>query len=141
MSDRACAKCLRTKPLTDFYVKSKVKGTYGSYCKPCSAERHREYYLENKTYYFSKNKRKRQRAATLIDGLKNRPCADCKRKYPPYVLDFDHLPGREKTANLAQLRSHAGVARINKEAAACEVVCANCHRIRTHKRKLLVGVT
>ena len=49
------------------------------------------------------------------------------------ILDFDHL--RDKKYNISRM-IHDGFpwAAIKKEIAKCEVVCANCHRIRTHKR-------
>ena len=61
-------------------------------------------------------------------------CMDCKGSYPGYAMDFDHVRGT-KTANLAQmLTSGYGIETIKAEIAKCELVCANCHRIRTYKR-------
>ncbi|GAA3647205.1 hypothetical protein GCM10022202_03230 [Microbacterium marinilacus] len=48
------------------------------------------------------------------------------------VLEFDHLPGKEKLFDIA--RGVGGSTRswkaIEAEIAKCEVVCANCHRRR-----------
>jgi hypothetical protein len=54
------------------------------------------------------------------------------------VLDFDHL--KDKKYNISRM-IHDGFswAEIKKEISKCEVVCANCHRIRTHDR--LTGTT
>ena len=59
-------------------------------------------------------------------------CIDCGNKNP-IVLDFDHL--KDKKYNVSRM-IHDGFswAAIKKEIAKCEVVCANCHRIRTHER-------
>jgi len=65
--------------------------------------------------------------------LKDRPCADCGVKYPPYVMDFDHVRGT-KTSNLNLARYHSR-SWIDREVAKCDVVCANCHRERTHNRR------
>ena len=74
---------------------------------------------------------KRQRLTALIDSLKDRPCADCGESYPPYVMDFDHVRG-EKKFNLTSMKaSSSSEAAILAEAEKCDVVCANCHRIRT----------
>jgi hypothetical protein len=47
-------------------------------------------------------------------------------------MDFDHV-GEDKLMNIAKM---AGLswARIEAEIAKCEVVCSNCHRIRTWQR-------
>jgi hypothetical protein len=59
-------------------------------------------------------------------------CLDCGVTNP-IVLDFDHL--HDKKYNISRM-IHDGFswAAIKKEIAKCEVVCANCHRIRTHNR-------
>jgi hypothetical protein len=49
-------------------------------------------------------------------------------------MDFDHVRG-EKTVNLARLRnSRSAWAKLVAEIEKCEVVCSNCHRIRTRMR-------
>ena len=62
------------------------------------------------------------------------PCVDCKVQYPYYVMDFDHVRGR-KQKNVMELVPSLSKKKIDEEIAKCEVVCSNCHRIRTHIRK------
>jgi len=62
------------------------------------------------------------------------PCLDCKVSYPYYVMDFDHVRGR-KQKNVMELINTLSKKKIDEEIAKCEIVCSNCHRIRTHKRK------
>lgn len=59
-------------------------------------------------------------------------CVDCGEKNH-IVLDFDHI--RDKKYNVSRM-IHDGFSwkAIVKEIKKCEVVCANCHRIRTHNR-------
>jgi len=73
------------------------------------------------------------RVAAEIDRIKARPCADCGRSYPPFVMDFDHVNGT-KNFCIARARGGAALRRILAEVAKCEVVCANCHRARTQAR-------
>jgi hypothetical protein len=47
---KVCARCHKSKPLTDFYKRSKSKDGYGIYCKPC-------HLLSNSLYRF-KNREK-----------------------------------------------------------------------------------
>lgn len=70
-----------------------------------------------------------------IQDLKSRtPCMDCKESYPYYVMDFDHVRGR-KHKNVMELIPTLSKKKIDEEIAKCEIVCSNCHRIRTHSRK------
>jgi len=53
------------------------------------------------------------------------------------VFEFDHLPGSEKANNVSWLaKMGRSVEKLMAEIAKCEVVCANCHRIRTHSGTL-----
>jgi hypothetical protein len=61
-----------------------------------------------------------------------RGCADCGYNKDPVALDFDHLDN--KKYNIAHMRHHS-IELIIEEMEKCEVVCANCHRIRTVDRK------
>lgn len=94
---------------------------------------HKKHYAENKPYYRAKTKRIQQEVRDFIQKSKERPCADCGNSYPPYVMDFDHLPRFTKTGLLSNDRIW-GMNKAKEEVAKCEVVCANCHRERTHRR-------
>lgn len=53
----------------------------------------------------------------------------------PQALDFDHLPGFPKTRDVSQMVYANKWEPIEAEIAKCEVVCANCHRVRTESRR------
>lgn len=62
------------------------------------------------------------------------PCKDCGEKLHFSQMDFDHI-GDNKKINIAKLANSAvSIKELKKEIAKCEVVCANCHRLRTWKR-------
>lgn len=61
-------------------------------------------------------------------------CADCGYNERPEALDFDHLPGMVKSFPIGPSMTRS-LESLLAEAAKCEVVCANCHRIRTADRK------
>lgn len=49
-------------------------------------------------------------------------------------MDFDHVSG-EKIGCLATLAdARYKLEKLKEEIAKCEIVCANCHRVRTWKR-------
>lgn len=100
---------------------------------PRTREQDRIYQRE----YRKRPDRQRQRAKerlpkqTIVKDAKNVPCADCGESYPSYVMDFDHVRG-VKTFNIAWGVRNATTAALLAEIAKCDVVCSNCHRIRTH---------
>jgi predicted HNH restriction endonuclease len=49
-------------------------------------------------------------------------------------MQWDHLPGVEKLASVAELYGYSRD-RVLAEIAKCELVCANCHAVRTYRRK------
>lgn len=64
-------------------------------------------------------------------------CADCGlRPEVLEVLEFDHT-GNDKEHDVARL-VHRGssLKQLQKEIEKCELVCANCHRVRTVRRRM-----
>lgn len=84
--------------------------------------------LERKREYW------RSQARTL-DRLRDRPCADCAGRFPSCAMDFDHRDPGSKLNAVTRMIGRAGTARILEEAAKCDIVCANCHRLRTFERR------
>jgi hypothetical protein len=95
----------------------------------------RRYYARNRDVYRDRNRRKREWMRTILRECKSRPCADCGGVFPFYVMDFDHREGEEKTAHVAMLVNMMSIKRLLDEIAKCDLVCANCHRVRTYKRE------
>ncbi len=62
-------------------------------------------------------------------------CADCgMRSEHSEIYDFDHRDPSKKVASVATLITKGTWEDFLAEIAKCEVVCANCHRIRTRAR-------
>lgn len=59
-------------------------------------------------------------------------CQDCGLHFPYYVMEFDHTRG-EKTSTVTSMCS-CNRDKLLAEIAKCDLVCANCHSIRTHQR-------
>lgn len=61
-------------------------------------------------------------------------CADCGLRHKESsVYDFDHVRGR-KLFNVGGFSSRT-LKQVKAEIKKCDVVCANCHRVRTADRK------
>ena len=135
---KRCAMCKQTKPLSEFNVHRGRKDGLQPQCRECSRARSRRYYAENRDKHLEviRARRARERATNqdlMLAFLATRACVDCGET-DVCVLEFDHL--RDKTCNVSTM-VHRGVrwALIVEEIAKCEVVCANCHRRRTHARQ------
>jgi hypothetical protein len=136
MDERKCARCGQVKPLHDFGKKKRRPNDYQSYCRPCQSEYHREHYRKNKDAYLASVRRRFGRLQVLLRAAKDKPCADCGVRYPYYVMDLDHREGVEKIGPLAHFLKKHSIRLLVAEIAKCDVVCSNCHRERTHQRKL-----
>ena len=71
-----------------------------------------------------------------VEALKRLPCTDCGNTFPTICMDFDHLPLYTKSKAISNAVRKYSFDRLKGEIAKCELVCSNCHRVRTEKRRL-----
>ena len=94
----------------------------------------KEWYQKNKNLTLERSKSSREKRKKIISDYKeSHPCIDCNTYYPHYVMDLDHVSG-EKIAKVSDMVRTHSLNKIWEEINKCELVCANCHRERTHKR-------
>ena len=94
----------------------------------------RKYYEKNKTAQLGRNKSKKDQIRSYIKQYKEfHGCMDCGGKFPSYVLDLDHRDPNDKVCTPSQLANGNSWAKMLEEIKKCDVVCANCHRKRTHE--------
>jgi|GWRWMinimDraft_12_1066020.scaffolds.fasta_scaffold124887_1 hypothetical protein len=67
--------------------------------------------------------------------LKSKPCTDCGGFFPLCCMDFDHNKGVKSYNVGSMFAHHYSKELIQTELDKCELVCSNCHRIRTRDRK------
>lgn len=121
---RICSTCKLSELETEFTPKGKL-------CRECNKEYQRGHYKRNKAAYKDKSKQHRENLRKVLEEKKSHPCTDCGCSYPPCVMDFDHLyDKKDKVSNL--VRDQVSVNTLLEEISKCELVCSNCHRIRTH---------
>lgn len=65
---------------------------------------------------------------------KSAPCMDCGVTYHPCQMDFDHREGVDKVAGVNQIIKNGNWEDALAEIAKCDLVCSNCHRLRTQNR-------
>lgn len=142
---RICGGCRESKPETEFAFKNKVTGTRATRCRACVRAYSAVHYEANKSVYIERAKRNNKRTIArkreIVASLRTQPCTDCGNCYPPVCMEFDHRQGRTITGKaspetIAMMKNDKNsVSRLEEELQKCDLVCRNCHAIRTASRK------
>jgi hypothetical protein len=130
---KKCKRCNVPKSKKMFNKNAQAKDGLFDWCRECQKEHFSDYYEKNKDRLLSEDKVTRRKRQSEIEQIKNKPCADCGMTYPSYVMDFDHVRG-QKSFVVSQFGNMAWKT-VLKEIRKCDVVCSNCHRIRTFTRR------
>jgi hypothetical protein len=158
MDMKTCTVCHHEKPLTDefFYRDSpsiRTKDGFKGRCKECAKSKTREW---EATYtashgechntaqarknpqqlesYAQRKSKRIEELITWVDEVKAKaPCLDCGGIFDPVCMDYDHVRGEKKFSVCQMVRMAYSREAIMDEIAKCDLVCANCHRIRTWK--------
>jgi hypothetical protein len=130
---KLCRKCGEVKPVEDFHRSG--RDGYQAWCKPCRRADAARHYQQNLMRRRAQNRRGQAEFLRWYVGLKaGKPCADCGQSFHPAAMQWDHLPGLTKKHTLAELRTRRSRERVLDEIENCELVCANCHAVRTFRR-------
>jgi hypothetical protein len=126
----SCAKCGESKPEGEFH---RSRTGQFSYCGNCRRAYDRRYYAERgKAARLARVRVWRGEARAWMAALKEgRACADCGEVFPPFVMHWDHLPGHLKIGEISAMVGNRRRDVVLEELAKCELVCANCHVMRT----------
>ena len=117
---KVCSTCKKEKPLGDFILRgSKRPGQYQASCNECRKE------------IMTKKKR---HISELVKRWKLRKgCQRCGFKAEHSCqLDIDHIVPKRSAGNDRQaINTSWCKSRLKKELSKCQVLCANCHRLKT----------
>lgn len=80
-------------------------------------------------------KRRREQMDLLIRIRELTPCMDCGKQFPVCAMEFDHRNSDEKSALVSQMAGRVGIRTLLEEIAKCDIVCTNCHRDRSFRRR------
>jgi hypothetical protein len=134
---RNCYRCGELKPVEEFAWRRRAEGERDTFCRPCRSAYGKEHYAANRTVYIEqariqKERLQLERTRYLLDYFQRHPCLDCGED-DPVLLEFDHL--RDKLFSIGQELTRRSWPSILAEIEKCDVVCANCHRRRTARRR------
>jgi hypothetical protein len=91
------------------------------------------YYRQNRAREIARVTRRQRAALEFLRDLRRVPCEDCGGTFEPYQMDFDHRDPTAKLFGLTWPRALlASRQRLLEEVAKCDIVCANCHAVRTY---------
>ena len=113
-------------------------GQRSSHCKPCKRKYDREYHKNRcptkKAIKIEKIAlKKKQTMQSIINYLKLNPCTVCGESRTA-TLQFDHRNPEEKIGDISTMMYSVSNAKLWSEIAKCDVLCANCHAIKTSKQ-------
>lgn len=134
-----CFDCCIDKNELDFPINGNNRRNK---CRDCFNHQRRYYYHNGGGKVVDGARARRNRPLSKkkireeIDGYKEKNCCvDCLNYYPHYVMDFDHLIREDKFENISKMTNSRYSSRaIKEEMKKCNLVCANCHRIREYNR-------
>lgn len=135
---KQCSVCKEIKPISAFSRRGNKgweRHALKSNCNDCRYKTIKRCYDKDKERVRERSRQRRQELRELLQQAKTKPCADCGITYPYYVMDFDHRPDETKHFKLASASRWHSREKLLTEVKKCDVVCANCHRIRTFERK------
>lgn len=154
METKYCSKCKTEKLFSEFHKRKDRKCGLATHCKDCSHQRYNDWRIKNKqrrkenlAVWVEENperarvnwrnyeNKKRRELVEYIQSVKNHPCLDCGKSFPPFAMDFDHRPDEKKYKCVSAMAgSRCSLEAIQAEIEKCDIVCAVCHRIRTWNR-------
>src|SRR5436190_17298325 len=131
-----------TKAEREAYLSGKADSLYASHIRAGGTRRGKRVHtlgmpqamdLARKTWISFIHKQYAQSRQDFIEWLKSIPCQDCHQCFPPECMDFDHRDGESKLGIIATMKTLL-IDKLQAEVMKCDLVCSNCHRIRTRKR-------
>lgn len=135
-----CCTCKTEKPDTEFGKDRSRQTGFSARCIACCAvsrdklrakDYYKRYAKRNKTRIRRYRNEKRTEKQQLIRDLKSKPCADCGNTFHYCQMDFDHRRPNSKFKEISKLANTAcSVTALLTEVEKCDLVCANCHRLR-----------
>jgi hypothetical protein len=135
--NKRCGKCSEIKSVAEFHRWKRGDG-YQPWCKTCRKAYDAGYSARTLARRRERRAERKREFAVWYAALKEHDaCADCGGRFPAAAMQWDHLPGSEKLTDVANLIRRLCKQRVLEEIAKCELVCANCHAIRTVHRRAI----
>jgi hypothetical protein len=137
---KICTVCNLEKAEHDFFWRDKKAARRHSQCKQCYTAKRRSIWAEHYTLYGTayrkravvrKRKIKNMLRGRMVEYLRDKACIRCGIN-DARVLEFDHIDPKTKSFGIARaITCTLSWGHILEEIAKCQILCANCHKIKT----------
>ena len=128
---KECKKCVERKPLTSYHPNKNCSLGVVATCRDCTGNRIKRWYKDNRNKrQEAANKRNQDRRDDCVAQLGGK-CLDCSGEFHRSVYDFHHRDPAGKVDAISNLLSAPD--KLKEELKKCDLLCANCHRIRHFK--------
>lgn len=113
-----------------------------SYCSACSKAYHADYFQKHSSEKSASASSLKRDILKWYKGLKhNKNCMACMQgPFDECQLDYDHIPSRGvKFMDISRMvRLGYSREKIQLEIEKCQLICSNCHRLRTRNRRVRI---
>jgi len=136
--DKECSKCLIVKNVLEFGVRKRSKDGLMGICRECKRKYDKEFHKNRPKECKQKKqnlmtKRRKDILKTIWNYAISIWCKDCGYNDNKAALQFDHKYNKTMAVSEMVRRGYS-IENIMIEIKKCDVVCANCHHIRTAKQ-------
>lgn len=124
---KECGGCGKVLPITAYHKRGGSRRGHQAQCKSCRNTDSRKY---------------KSHISSLVKRWKlSKGCALCDFKATHHCqLDIDHIiPKRRNTKCRQAINTGWSKKRLKKELSKCQVLCANCHRLKTYNDGTMFG--
>ena len=133
ISMKVCTMCKQKQSYDNYHKCAAKDDGYFTICKDCRKIATIKYQKKNKEKITAYKKQYRKDFTKWARKFKeNKPCTDCNQIFHFSAMQWDHLPKYKKHIDLAQIMPKE---KFLEEIKKCELVCANCHSVRTYNRR------
>ena len=125
---KRCNVCKERKELDKFHKNKQCRLGVTGTCAKCDSRRIKSWYQKNRSRRQQlANERNQKRRDEAIDFLGGK-CMMCGGEFPRCCFDFHHRDPETKIDDISNLLRKPVM--LKEELKKCDLLCANCHRIR-----------
>ena len=129
---KRCGTCGAMKPVSEFHRRG---AGHQSVCRACRRTYDAAYHRRTRKRRLEQKRRYHAELLEWHRALKDGPCSDCGGRFHPVAMTWDHCVPQTKSGDVSTMIGKRHPKRqILAEIAKCDLVCANCHAVRTHER-------